>query len=526
MMKFVLMFFLSVVSLFPQAKQIIGTVTYYSSQNFYVRFEDASQLAIGDTLWVSSSTTAAGIIKFLSSQSAACSYIGRDSIPVQTSVYVLSKRTTPSNTTTGSQIGETGVRKDLHPKGTNETLEENLFDISGRISLRSFTNYSSYSPHTQNQYWRYGLSLRSQRVGMKNLEFQSSATYGYRADALKNSGSIWNNLKVYDFFFSFKPEPSLVIQAGRIRNQNLYSLATFDGLLMNYSFSHFSAGAFFGSHPDWQTMGLNIKLLEFGAFVSREDQINGVFLFNNLSFANQTNTGKTDRRYIYFLNRTRTKDFALSFSSEVDLYQVESGIPKSIFKPTSIFASALYRFDRKLSVDLSYDARKTVYYFETFKSSIDSILDARMRQGLRLGAYYQLLRTLSISLNGGFATQTNDLHPSFHGGTSVTVNELTTLDFSLTGDFTYLQSNYLNGFAYGLRVAKSFNEYNLDAGLALRRVDYLFVRNTSDGVAQNIIDADVNWFAFNNLSLSLMYEFVSEKRFSSHRLFIGVSRAF
>ncbi len=149
-----------------------------------------------------------------------------------------------------------------------------------------------------------------------------------------------------------------------------------------------------------------------------------------------------------------------------------------------------------------------------------------MRQGVRLGAYYQWSRTLSIGLNGGFAKQNDDVHPSFNGGTSVALSEITKLNITLIADFTYLQSNYLNGFSYGVKVNKNFLMNSLAAGLGLRRVDYLFARNTSDGIAQNIVDADLRWMMFKSLYLNFVYEFVSEKRITSNRIFIGLSQSF
>lgn len=358
------------------------------------------------------------------------------------------------------------------------------------------------------------------------MDFQSSATYGYRADNWKNSGNIWNNLRVYDFFFSYQPTTSSNLQLGRIRNQNLYSLSTFDGVLFDYTFSKFTLGTFVGSHPDWQNMGVNIKLLQYGAFLLREDSLGQVTITNNLSIANQTNSGKTDRRFLYFLHRTRLTDFSFVLSSEFDLYQVELNKAKSVFKPTSIYASALYRFDKKLSFDLSYDARKTIYYFESFKSTLDSILDSRMRQGVRFGALYQFSRTLVVGLNGGFAKQNDDPRPSFYAGTSVSITEITKLNFTFIGDFTYLQSNFLNGFAYGIKFNKNLLANDLNVGLGLRRVDYLFTQNTTDGIAQNIVNADLRWRMLKSLYLNFVYEFVYEKRVTANRLFVGLSQSF
>ena len=508
--------------------KIPGTIIYISSQNFYVRFENTVRVTVGDTIYLSETGTEVGIVKYLSSQSAACSYLATTGIDLNSQVYIRTKKNDSGSQPTKQNADENdpSLWNDLNATKTVNTVSENNFNLSGRVSVRSFTNYTTSSTHAQNQYWRYGLSLRSNKVGVKNLEFQSSAMYGYRADKWKNAGSVWNNLKIYDFFFSYKPSASFTLQAGRVRNQNLYSLSTFDGVLFDYTFSKFTIGTFVGSHPGWQNMGVNIKLMQYGAFLSREDSIGKLRMSNNISFANQTNSGKTDRRFLYFLHRTRLTNFSFALSSEFDLYQVELNSAKSVFEPTSIYASILYRFDNKLSFDLSYDARKTIYYFESFKSTIDSILDSRMRQGVRLGASYRWSRTLSVGLNGGFTKQNDDLHPSFYAGTSVAINEISNLNFSLIGDLTYLQSNYLNGFAYGIKINKSFLLNYLNMGLGLRRVDYLLVRNTSDGVAQNILNADVRLQLLNSLYFNLVYEFVSEKRATTNRIFIGLSQSF
>ncbi|MFA6598000.1 MAG: hypothetical protein WCS69_09775 [Ignavibacteriaceae bacterium] len=524
-----LLFFVlfSIPYLAQQNRKITGTVTYISSQNFYVRFENTKNISVGDTVYASETGTITGRITYLSSQSAACSYVLKLGVELNQQVYVLNEKIDDASGTTDQKVE---MNEDFFTTGSGASLKKinarDNFDLSGRVSVRSFTNYTSSISHAQNQYWRYSLSLRGKNIGTGKLDFQSSATYGYRAETWKNSNNIWNNLKVYDFFFSYQPAVSLKFQVGRIRNQNLYSLSTFDGLLFEYAFHNFTAGTFVGSHPDWQNMGVNINLLQYGAFLSREDSLGGAAISNNLSITNQTNNGKTDRRFFYFLHRTRLKDFAFSLSSEFDLYQVELNTAKSVLTPTSIYASALYRFNKKLSFDFSYDARKTIYYFESFKSVLDSILDSRMRQGVRLGAYYQWSRTLSIGVNGGFAKQDGDIHPSFNAGTSVSVTEISKLNLSFNADVTYLQSNFLDGFAYGIKFNKNFLSDYLNVGFGLRRVDYLFARNTSDGIAQNIVNVDLRWQLQRLLYFNLVYEFVSEKRVTANRIFFGLSQAF
>lgn len=519
---------ISAVLLSQESQKIIGSVTYLSSQNFYVHFETTKNISVGDTIYISETGTSAGVIQYLSTQSAACVNLQKNSIELNSQVYVIKSNKSDESTAASLNNNETEnfFTKGISSSGSRSLKSSDEFNFSGRFSVRSFSNYTNGVTKAQNQYLRYSLSLRAKNIGIKDVSFQSSAVYGYRTDNFNNSGSIWNNLKVYDFFFLYQPATSTELQVGRIRNQNLYALSTFDGVLLDYTFSHFTVGTFAGSHPDWQNMGVNIKLMQYGAFLSREDSLEHATITNNLSFANQTNAGKTDRRFLYFLHRTRMTNFSFSLSSEFDLYQVELHKQKSVFNPTSVYASALYRYNNSLSFDLSYDARKAIYYFESFKSTLDSILDSRMRQGVKFGTTYQWSKTLSVGLNGGFTKQTDDSRPSLHAGTSVSLTEVTKLKFTFIADFTYLQSNFLNGFAYGIKFSKNFFVDNLNAGLGLRRVDYLFARNTSDGIAQNILDADLRWQLTRTLYLNFVYEFVSEKSVTANRLFMGLSQSF
>jgi len=74
--KLLLIYFISGISILAQSsgkEQRTGTVTYRSSQNIYVKFDNTSGIQIGDTLFIidKSSFTPAVIIKFLSSRSVA-----------------------------------------------------------------------------------------------------------------------------------------------------------------------------------------------------------------------------------------------------------------------------------------------------------------------------------------------------------------------------------------------------------------------------------------------------------------------
>jgi hypothetical protein len=52
-----------------------------------------------------------------------------------------------------------------------------------------------------------------------------------------------------------------------------------------------------------------------------------------------------------------------------------------------------------ISFSLSYDARKNVIYYQTFRNSIDSIIENETRQGFRIGMNIRPFNNLFIGLN-------------------------------------------------------------------------------------------------------------------------------
>ena len=65
-----------------------------------------------------------------------------------------------------------------------------------------------------------------------------------------------------------------------------------------------------------------------------------------------------------------------------------------------------------ISFSLSYDARKNVIYYETFKSTVDSIFENETRQGIRFGTNIRPFNNLFIGLNGGYRFLKKDIKPS------------------------------------------------------------------------------------------------------------------
>ena len=65
------------------------------------------------------------------------------------------------------------------------------------------------------------------------------------------------------------------------------------------------------------------------------------------------------------------KKLNLFTSLELDLYNKVNDTVNNDVRLTNLYASARYRFSRKFDLTLSYDSRKRILYYETFKSDKD-----------------------------------------------------------------------------------------------------------------------------------------------------------
>ena len=87
---------------------------------------------------------------------------------------------------------------------------------------------------------------------------------------------------------------------------------------------------------------------------------------------------------IFSMTTRFLKNLNLFVSSEIDLYKMVNGIPSNELTLTSLYLMLNYRISKRLSVSSSYDNRKNIIYYETYKNYIDVMLADATRQGVQL----------------------------------------------------------------------------------------------------------------------------------------------
>lgn len=247
---------------------------------------------------------------------------------------------------------------------------------------------------------------------------------------------------------------------------------------------------------------------------------------SSLAFFNQTNNGKTDRRFLYLQHRNSlAKNLFLFLSSEVDLYKKQDSISSNTFRLTSFYVSARYRFNQQLWVDVSYDNRKNVIYYQTFKSLVDQLMEEATRQGVQFRVNYRPIQLITIGFNSNYRKRDSDpeASTSYHGFLSF--NQIPAIDATVTLSANVLKTVYVDGSVFGLRIYTDFWDGKLATGVGYRYVDYQFA-GSGNSLLRHEAELDLNWQIARKLAVSVNYETTFEKTDQYNRIYINLTKRF
>ena len=248
-------------------------------------------------------------------------------------------------------------------------------------------------------------------------------------------------------------------------------------------------------------------------------------MYNTFGYFEQTNDFKTDRRFIYLQHSNSIiNNIRLFLSTEVDLYKKINGETKNEPSLTSLFVSANIRPSDYVSFYLSYDARKNVIYYETFKNFIDSLFENETRQGFRSRLTVKPIRNLFIGANFGYRFRPGDLKPSNNYGGYLTYSMIPIINSGMTFSFTQLYSSYVSGNIWGLRIYKDLR-WGFGLALGYRNTKYQFTQNI-DGVTQESVSFNINTRLLKPVYINFTYEGVFQSVHSSGRILVNISYRF
>jgi len=530
----ILLLFVFIVEGQPQQRvEIQGKVTYKSSQNIYVQFENTEGILQGDTLYTKtkSKLQPALQVNFISTRSCAGSSFNGYKLKIGDELFALTLAKQEERNIIADSSSTTFIppQTEIVPVTINKPYLKSYRKNNsiGRISVQSYSILNPGKMNSIDQRWRYTFSYYAERIGETSLSFSSYFNYAYSVDQWQTiKQKPWDNLKVYDLSLGYDIDEETNIRVGRYINPKISNLSSVDGLQFQKKFSNYFGGLLVGSRPDFATLGYNSKLFEYGGYIGRTDTIESGIMENTIAFFQQTNNFKTDRRFMYFQhNNSVLKDFNFSLSSELDLFALEKGVEKTKPSLTSFFLSSRYSPARIISFSFSYDARKNVIYYETYRSFVDSLIENETRQGIRFGTNIRPFNNVFIGLNAGYRFLKKDIKPSKNFNGYLTYSQVPVLDISTTVSYSNLISSYVDGAIYGIRLSKylSFIDYSLSASYT--KVEYNYLSSVSK-LNQNNLSVDLSGRIIDQLYLSCSYEGIFEEQLNYSRVLVDLSLRF
>lgn len=513
---------------------IEGKVSYITLQNIYVKFEVPGQVQTGDTVFVRKNEVLVPlfVVESISSQSCVGKPMSPYELKVSDVVFIKAKK---EEKAIESKADSTLIAssKSQQPTGAvNETVaiskpEPNKREqkIRGRLSVSSYSGFSNSSDFSQRL--RYTFSMTADHISNSRFSFDNYILFTHKTNQWAEvQNNIFNALKIYSLAASYEVGKSTRFTLGRKINPRLASVGAIDGFQAETTVRNFSFGAVVGANPDYTDYSFNPKLFEYGGYLSHDIVGKNGQLASSVAFLQQTNNGKTDRRFAYFQHdNSLIKNLNLFASCEVDLYALKNGVPTNVLSLTSLYLSLRYRFSRQLSVFASYDARKNVIYYETFKNYLDQMLEDATRQGYQFRINFNPGKLISTGVSGGYRFRSGDLKPTMNANGFLTFNRLPWGSGSVSFSSNYIKTSYVDGMIYGVQVYQDLIPSKLTSGIFYRYVDYKYPQSNTTSL-QHMAEFELSWQISRKLSFSANYDGTLEKSNLYNSVYLSLIKRF
>lgn len=524
-MKFKLYFIIAITALaadaYGQDKLLQGQVSFVTTNNIYVKFEDTSTIEVGDSLKLAGREVACLLVKSKSSTSCVCTIINDCEIQKGDDVefnYIL--KTKPE---TEQEIPTEIIASSVLEENTESIYKEN---INGSVSLASYSNLDNQRGNRTRVMAR--LALNASHINNSKFSFNTYLNYRYIFEQADSTSLPQNSFfRVYNLSVRYDALPSLSIIAGRNINPKTSSLGAIDGLQLEKYFNKFYVGIIGGFRPDIFDFGFNPDLLQYGGYAGVITDAKKFYSQTTMGFLEQQNAGETDRRYVYFQhNSTIFKYLNLFSSMELDLYSKVAGVTSNDIRLTNLYISARYRISRKVNLMFSYDSRKRILYYQTFQTEIDRLLDDDLaRQGLRARLNIRPFKYISAGLSYARRFRSDQQNKSDNIYGYVTWTRIPSIEGRLSLSYNRNESNYLLSNIGSLRYSRDLVKNRLYADFYYRFVDYNY-KSMTDPFLQHYFGTNLSYNIRRNLLFSISGELAKTEIDNNYRIYARIAQRF
>ena len=529
---FILVFvFLCFIVSGQESSQLIkGQVSFITSNNVYVKFDNTSTINVGDTLQVSGMNIGCLLVKNKSSSSVVCSIINNCEINKGDEVLHIISKNTEEILEDKSDRNKVTIIEDIAVKKEGQK-KESLYKerIKGRISASGYSTLSNIRKDRHRIMSRF--SIYADHIADSKFSFESYLSYRQNIYAEETTTPVKNEFfKVYGLSARFDAHPTLSFVVGRKINPKISSLGAIDGLQVEKYIGKNYIGAIAGFRPDIYDYNFNSDLFEYGGYIGRRSDHKNFFSETTLGFLEQRNAGEIDRRYTYFQHSsTIFKKLYLFSTLELDIYNRVNGLTSNDIRLTNLFASARYRFNRYFNATLSFDSRKRILYYETFQTEIERLLDDDIaRQGVRI----RINGRPTDNVNAGFSYskrfQSDDQNKSDNIYLYLGLSKIPGIGGRVSVNYNVNSSNYLQSNVLSLRHSRTLIKNKLNADFYYRLVNYIYLNSNifNTTLNQNYYGANLSLYITRKLMLSVSGEYSNTDQENNYRIYTKLVKRF
>ena len=509
-----------------------GKVSYMTLQNIYARFETTGIVQKGDTIFIRKDQQMVPlfIAESVSSTSGAGKPLGNMEVKVSDIVYLKVKKTLQQKSVqdNGLTKEKSGfVKKDSISNSIPEKVKtaHRQEKIRGRLAVSSYSNFSNNSDLSQR--FRYTFAHSAENISGGRISTDSYIMFTHRSEHWADvTDNIFNALKIYSLNVNYELSDKTRLSFGRKINPHISGIGAIDGIQAETNAGNFTFGAVVGSNPDYSDYSFNAKLFEYGAYLSHEGKNKNGNITNSFAIFEQTSHGNTDRRFAYFQHdNSLAKNISLYASSELDLFALKNGLPVHSVRLTSLYLSLRYRMSKQLSASFSYDARKNVIYYETFKNYLDQLLLDATRQGYQFRINYRPAKSITSGITGGYRFQKKDPKPMLNANGFLNFSQFPGINASVNLTANWLRSSYVDGMIYGIQLSRDIVPSKLSSGIYYRLADNQYSNYPSNSI-QHMAQIELSWRLSKKLSFSANYDGTYDRNTRYHSVYLNLIQRF
>ncbi len=442
------------------------TVRYLSAENVYLNGGSADGLKVGDRLVLKRTggcSTELEVV-FVAEHSASCTFaVDSCGISVGDFAYLAGSDIPESATSSDSSIQiqvvpDTMPTSQPHkPLATPRKLPPK-FSGSLAVGYYSWNDQSVSNLDFQQATARLNFKARRLFGREVTLNVRGRGRYDQRERSYSSlvDRQAWEN-RMWELSLSYdEPQSRFTGAVGRILPRRVASAGYLDGALVESRLSEKTrVGLLAGAAPQWAYDPDAISIQKAGAYVT---YIAGTapttYIEQTVAGIGEYHGGDVSRELISLQGRiNHANQWGIFHMTDIDINRSwrKEKAGQSIAL-TSVYLNGWYRLSNSARLSLAYDNRTNYWTFDT-RSTIDSLFDDHLRQGVRSQLDLSLPQNIQSSLSFGLRDREGEPDPTYSYSVNLSKSSLWSVASRISGQYAAFDGPTEHGYNYSARVS-------------------------------------------------------------------------